>query len=215
MKPIGAWNSFAGAVLLAAAQSVFGSAITDSAHDFRTKQWTGGHLCVFCHTPHRAGAAAPQAPSWTPESPAQVYTLYGSAARHATRHLPGRDSKLCLSCHDGAIGSDRSAAATGASRTPALKDLGNTLLNHHPVGLAYNRVLVTPYGSLFDPGVKTVTMGLDEQARTGTVASLLLTGGRMECSSCHDVHNTFTASTRALLRVTAGGREICLACHDK
>ena len=44
----------------------------------------------------------------------------------------------------------------------------------------------------------------------------MLYGGKLECSSCHDVHNTFTADGGAMLvKVTQAGSAICLACHDK
>lgn len=205
----------AAVVLLLAAQSAISGSITNSAHDLRREIGPDADICITCHTPHQTEIDASRAPLWNPANPVPAYALYGSSAMHAKRHLPGRNSKLCLSCHDGTLATDRSGAATGASMTPALRNLGNTLVNHHPVGFVYHRALVTPYGSLSDPGVKTVTIGLDEQSRTGTVAGVLLIDGKVECSSCHDVHNTFTVGTKALVRVTAGGRAICLACHEK
>jgi predicted CXXCH cytochrome family protein len=42
----------------------------------------------------------------------------------------------------------------------------------------------------------------------------MLYAGKLECASCHDVHNTFTNGGK-LLKVTAAGSAICIACHDK
>jgi predicted CXXCH cytochrome family protein len=45
----------------------------------------------------------------------------------------------------------------------------------------------------------------------------MLIGGVMECASCHDVHNTFTAAGGGLLKIsqTAPASGLCLACHIK
>jgi predicted CXXCH cytochrome family protein len=65
--------------------------------------------------------------------------------------------------------------------------------------------------------VKTTTIGSGAQTRTGTVASVLLYGGKLECDSCHDVHNTFTvgAAGSGLVKVDPAGSQICFACHNK
>jgi hypothetical protein len=48
---------------------------------------------------------------------------------------------------------------------------------------------------------------------------MLLDGGtKMECSSCHDVHNKFTVATlsgRGLVKVGTGGSALCVTCHIK
>jgi predicted CXXCH cytochrome family protein len=46
---------------------------------------------------------------------------------------------------------------------------------------------------------------------------MLLYGGKMECDSCHDVHNTFTVGGlgSGLVKVDPSGSKICLACHNK
>jgi predicted CXXCH cytochrome family protein len=44
---------------------------------------------------------------------------------------------------------------------------------------------------------------------------VMLYTDQVECASCHDVHNTFTATTDKLVKITRAGSAICLACHIK
>ena len=190
--------------MVLAVQVAAGAVITNSAHDFRRLGWSPDSICVACHTPHESDAP--------PD--ARRYAPYGRrSAQDETVVLPGANSKLCLSCHDGAIGTDRSDAATGAMLAPGIRNLDNALINHHPVGFVYDKANMTAYASLFDPRAKTVTIGTGEQSKTGTIESVLLYDGKVECLSCHDVHNTFTVGTRRLLKNPADGRTICLLCH--
>ncbi|MFZ9024294.1 MAG: cytochrome c3 family protein, partial [Anaerohalosphaeraceae bacterium] len=38
-------------------------------------------------------------------------------------------------------------------------------------------------------------------------------GGKVQCSSCHDVHNT--PGVAGLLRIANTNSDLCLTCHDK
>lgn len=189
-----------------AAQVAAGAVITDSAHDFRRLGWSPDRICIACHTPLDSDAA--------PD--VRRYSLYGRPVAQDEKALfPRANSKLCLSCHDGAIGPDRSTAATGAMFAPGIRSLNNSLINHHPVGFVYDKAITSAYASLFDPRTKTVTIGAGEQSKTGAIESVLLFDGKVECLSCHDVHNTFTVGTQRLLKSPADGRTICLSCHVK
>jgi predicted CXXCH cytochrome family protein len=97
-----------------------------------------GEICAFCHTPQGAEDSV-SAPRWnrtlTTLSNYRAYSSLGSAAQQAT----GSISMACLSCHDG------SQAPNIVINTPTLRldvgdvqvDIGNTLRNHHPVGVQY------------------------------------------------------------------------------
>lgn len=214
MRPKTRGSASIALVFLLAARTAAGGSITDSVHDFRTRQWNGERICVVCHTPAASAASAADLPPWTFGDAGRGYTLYGSVQAGGSRVRPGANSRLCLSCHDGTLATDRSASAVGATLTAPERDVDSTLVNHHPIGIAYDKAVATATGALFDPATKIVTIGSGEQARTGTVAALLLSGGKVECLSCHDVHNTFTVARTALLRASPDGRAICVACHD-
>lgn len=67
------------------------------------KATSESQICVFCHTPHKANAAA-QAPLWNRELSGATYTeLYTSESLDAITAAPEGSSKLCLSCHDGTM----------------------------------------------------------------------------------------------------------------
>ena len=72
-------------------------------------------------------------------------------------------------------------------------------------------------GGTVRDATKTVTIGSGTQTKTGTVKATLLYADKMECDSCHDVHNTFTvgAAGTGLVKVDPSGSKICLACHNK
>jgi predicted CXXCH cytochrome family protein len=204
------------ALLLTAARPGIGGTITGSLHDFTTKAWSGGRICVACHTPHKSDISVTDAPLWNHKNSTQTYTLYASATMNATGiGQPSGLSKLCLSCHDGTVAVDSFGGATGTTLISAVNNLGITLADDHPIGFTYNTALATADGSLFDPSTKSVTIGTGAQTKTGTIASLLLFNGKMECSSCHDVHNTFTVGTTGLTRIAQAGSQICISCHNK
>ena len=81
--------------------------------------------------------------------------------------------------------------------------------------ILYDKAIRTAYASLFDPRAKTVTIGTGEQSKSGSIESVLLFDGKVECLSCHDAHNTFTVGPLRLLKNPADGRAICLSCHVK
>src|SRR5437879_5236460 len=57
-------------------------------------------VCIFCHAPHNA---SPIQPVWNRNMPVSAYTVYTSNSLDAVPGQPTGSSKLCLSCHDGAI----------------------------------------------------------------------------------------------------------------
>ncbi len=200
--------------------------ITGSAHDFSTTGWAGGQICVACHTPHGGATSVTDAPLWNHTLTTATYTLYSTSTLNAgTLAQPSGVSKLCLSCHDGTVAVDSFGGATGTTFMTGTKAVGaaaqGSLANDHPIGFVYNTALATADGALYDPTTRNVTIGAGgDKTKPGTVATQMLFNGRLECASCHDVHNTFTAnngtgSGAPLLRVSKAGSAICLTCHNK
>ena len=201
--------------LLLAAHSGMAGTLAGTAHDFSTAAWGSGQVCVACHTPHNSIGGASAAPLWNHTVTTQTYTLYASSTLKATQGQPTVGDKLCLSCHDGTVALDSYRGLAGSAYVSRVNNLGTTPNLHHPSSILYDTALFNlKSGSLFDPSSKVVTVGAGTQSKTGTISAVMLSGGQVQCSSCHDVHNTYTASTKNLLRIGSGGSAICLACHD-
>ena len=176
--------------------------ITGSAHDFsdgETYTWnTTGEICIVCHTPHNASSTDIL---WNREASAATYTTYASATLNATTGSPSASSKLCLSCHDGTIALENFGATTGGTSNYITGNalLGVALTNDHPISFTYDAALVTADGG-----------GLQLHDNP-TVAGMLF-DGKMECASCHNVHDG--AATK-FLRIDNAGSALCLTCHLK
>lgn len=208
---------FACGTLLLAPLAVSAATITGSAHDFSALNWSGGRICVACHAPHKSDTSIADAPLWNHTMSSASYQLYSSATLKATISQPGGNSKLCLSCHDGTVAVDSFGGTTGTSMISSKSNIGTDLKKSHPIGFTYDSALTTANGSLHDPETKTVTIGTAPQTKTGTIKALMLYNGKMECGSCHDVHNTFTVggTGSGLVKVSQDGSKLCLDCHNK
>lgn len=216
---------FMAGMLLFAAQPAVAGQITGSKHDFRTLAWgggTNGQICIACHANHKADVSVVDAPLWNHTNSTVTYTLYSSATMDAgPLGQPSGLSKLCLSCHDGTVALDSFGGATGTNfiTNPAYSpksNVGTTLNDDHPIGFVFDATLATKDGALVSPTTSGVTIGSGTQTRTGTLAAMLLYNGKLECSSCHDVHNTFTDDGGAkLVKISLAGSKLCLTCHKK
>jgi predicted CXXCH cytochrome family protein len=209
--------ALSGAFALLAASSAGAGTIVGSAHDFSVQTWALGQICIACHTPHKSDTTVTDAPLWNHALTTATYTLYSSATLNAVPGQPAGVSKLCLSCHDGTVALDSFGGRTGTTKFAAgsPRNLGTDLSNDHPISFLFDAALATADGALADPTATTVTIG-DAPTRTGTVNALMLGGtGKMECSSCHDVHNTFAVAGTKLLKVNTAASQICLTCHKK
>lgn len=202
-------------VLLAAGAGIAGAGtLSGSAHDFSGQGWSAGQICLPCHTPHKSNIAVADAPLWNHALTAATFTLYTSPTLNATLTPPGGGSKLCFSCHDGTVAINSFGGTTGTTLIGTGARIGPDLRSEHPIGFTYDATLATADGSLRNPATATVTIGSGTQTKTGTIASTMLFGGKLECASCHDVHNTFTNGGN-LLKVASASSAICTTCHAK
>jgi predicted CXXCH cytochrome family protein len=189
--------------------------ITGSTHDFSDEVLTDDawnpneEICQPCHAPHGNQLSAVGSPMWNKTESAEVFTAYTSVtftAKGLTAAVDGT-SKLCMSCHDGATDLESFGGNTAVTNTligtiNADLDLGNNLSTSHPIGFDY------PLAGNAEIKASTEAYG------PGTIADALF-GDKMECATCHDVHDTGTAPGSALLRVANDGSAMCLACHIK
>jgi predicted CXXCH cytochrome family protein len=159
--------------------------------------------CNGCHTPHNS-EMLPGVPLWNGSETTTTFVMYSS---HTFQGIvdgqPSGDSKLCLSCHDG-------ANPDFAWMNPDHSFGSDELSNSHPISFVYDSALATQDGALKDPS-EASTLG-------GTIMSDLLDGeSKLQCGSCHDVHSSGVGNS--LLRGYDYGKqhgpELCRMCHMK
>jgi predicted CXXCH cytochrome family protein len=217
------YKGLLGAALAVAGLAASAGTIVGSKHDFSTGAYaaaTGGQICVGCHAPHNTNASIADAPLWNHALSAStvVYTMYTSAtmtAKGLTATAPGTTSKLCLSCHDGTVAVNSFGTTTGTTFLTGNSLIGTNLQNDHPIGV--------PYDTAKDPGLVATTTNVtiggggttNVKSKTASIASNMLFNGNVECASCHDVHNTYTAATAGLVKVSMAASALCTTCHIK
>jgi predicted CXXCH cytochrome family protein len=181
-------------------------------------------VCIYCHAPHNTVmTGANYLPLWNHAVSTNVaagFTMYtngGGEPDMDTDHQsyamanatePGGVSILCLSCHDGSVGTNQyGTKSSGTLLTGrAVIGAGGDLSNHHPIGFNYNGARLSD-DELADEA--TTDMGT-----TGYKIQDLLWNGQMECATCHDVHNTKNTGEKFLWTSDAQSA-LCLTCHLK
>ena len=159
--------------------------------------------CSGCHTPHNA-ETLPGVPLWNGSETTLTFTMYSSASFQGTIDgQPSGDSRLCLSCHDG-------ANPDFAWMDPQHSFGSDELANSHPISFVYDSALATLDGALKDPS-QASTLG-------ATIAEDLLDPeSKVQCSSCHDVHTSGVGQSqlRGYDYGPQHGPELCRMCHIK
>jgi len=178
--------------------------------------------CSNCHTPHHARSG--EVPLWSPKyyNNNTQYTLYDSPTLDADVQQPTGASRLCLSCHDGSYDHVDATEGEDTNGSGHATNLGTDLSNDHPISFNYDAVAAA------DEHVKVSSSPAGIGAKT--IADILDTSGMMQCSTCHDVHESGLGPN--LLRwdlytgpadpdtgePTFSGRAestMCRTCHDK
>lgn len=171
--------------------SAHAGGLIGSKHDFSDGGRLPGNLCLPCHSPHITAAEAPLLIQRSAAS--QPIRAFGSKAG-----VLDAASLVCLSCHDGVVAHDVFAGAHGASWSDLSTSgipVGGTRLTSHPVGVEY---------PANDPKYRSAT-------EVTTVAKLKLPDGRMQCTTCHDPHNT--ERHPSMLQMSNERSRLCLSCH--
>lgn len=183
------------------------SGVLGTAHDLRTGGNTGD-ACIACHTPHNANPTAGTALLWL-RAVRTAYTVYDSSVNpdfSGTVDITGGNqvSLLCLSCHDGAAALNVAWNATynldptkyQSGTISGGANLGTELKNDHPIGFLYSDTTSDP--------------GKSADYNATPLGSVKLQAGRVECASCHQVHNS---TFEPFLRQANTNSALCLACH--
>jgi predicted CXXCH cytochrome family protein len=235
-----------GMLLIATVAFAGGTGIKTTAHDLSSlgaggtygdtaEQAGENRICVYCHAPHNTIKAADAGgiayiPLWNHDVTTQTYVLYSNGTElpndlsHqsqamvllAGRNQPGGVSRLCLSCHDGTVSTNAygfyGASSQGAGNmfittgSPFLVGGTGDLSNHHPIGFSYAAAQAN------DPGLAPVTTAVTG----GKNIQDLLWNNNMECTTCHDVHNTGNdIDAQKFLWRSDRQSGFCLTCHLK
>ena len=195
-------------------------------------------VCVFCHTPHGASTNIPgmgSGPLWnrTNSPPAgYTYTPYSSPTLNATvSATPTGTSAMCMSCHDGVT----SIAINTLLNPPGEYPIYwvDTPFAEGRVGDIYNPGFIGYYGpnlgdTYVGSGNFTIDLsndhpvsfdwptGLDTGLRDPTLVAPALrlfgAGRRVECATCHQVHDPTNVP---FLAMANNGSAMCLECHIK
>ncbi len=208
-----------------------GAGIAGSPHDFSVNTGVGGEnawntreeICRTCHVPHDHQRDIYQLGLlWNHSTSNATYTTY-TLDDGTVVGQPDGTSKLCLSCHDGTVGiDDWDGQNTGAGtvfmndydpdfQVPGNITAPNDLSRTHPLSVVYDFV-PGEADEMNDPA--TTPMG------TSGVIDDVLDNGKVQCSSCHDVHDNESVANTHLLRVSQKASQgqasgLCLSCHNK
>lgn len=197
--------------------------IVNSKHNFSKAQGNvpalSTEICNVCHTPHNADPSVAAAPLWNHVSTSPNFKMYwsytfdaGNKTEDAKNRSLGALSRLCLSCHDGSIALDAFGAHKDSKdyfipEGPTKIGKDHDLTTTHPISFTYDDALVTD---------KDPELALPSSALSGlgkTIKEDMLFDSKMECPSCHDVHNG-TGASKLLLK-SNDGSALCLTCHIK
>ncbi|MBI2837907.1 MAG: hypothetical protein HYX75_06320 [Acidobacteria bacterium] len=230
MRVPGVRGQFGGAVLLAALLCVaigapmIATTVVGSKHDLST-QWTP-EPCAFCHTPHFANTSI-DAPLWNRTIGNVTFTPYQSSTMDTTcPSVPSGVSMACLGCHDGVLADNDKHDLVNAPGPGGMPDttswpncynchpdiygdpevtwLGTDLRDDHPISMTYP----TPAQ---DPAFN-IPPDLDKGWATTSSAEVKLFAGKVECASCHNVHDP---AVQPFLRKSNAASALCLTCHIK
>jgi hypothetical protein len=188
---------------------------------------TANSVCSECHSIHHNQDAS-KGPLWVHKASATVtyttYNLAGSETYDAlgiTAPSLGGTTIACLSCHDGTVGvneqtkiglnglsstTDSYGKGTNAfalnSGTGRLITIGGNDLTHtHPIGISYTEAATKVQTVSGVNQFQSLTTGVYPKNRLKG-----LNGDRIECSTCHDIHNVVSIPK---------GTAKCIACHIK
>ena len=191
--------------------------------------WNGrGEICRVCHVPHDHGKDKYlNGLLWNHTVSTAVYTMYdnswSSTLTNDQDAQPTGNSKLCLACHDGTVGIDTFDKYAGGNvnitdydggfQVPRFLDGTNQdLRGTHPLSIAYDGDDLGQPGGL---------RALTTQWPQGQTIASTLQDGKVQCSTCHDVHDSVgvavanTHLLRAANKGTGNESKLCLTCHNK
>ncbi len=183
------------AVLAVNVTGAFAEGLAGSDHDFSGSVWSGGEICLPCHTPHNSDTTMGYL--WN-----HAYPDDASFTKHEGATLQSY-SLMCLGCHDGQTAIDSVGGATGGTVVSGSENIGTDLTDDHPVGIPY------PSGAYSRYAPTTMGWG-GAQPGVGDFLPLFGPSNQIECTTCHSPH---AGDTDYFLRIDNTGSALCITCH--
>lgn len=206
--------------------SAFGASVVGSKHDISSSLGDpySDQPCAFCHTPHSANLSI-GAPLWNRSIGSVTFTAYTSPTMNTVCSSPPSGISLaCLGCHDGVDASNdkhQLVNAPGPGGIPdttswpncdrchpefnngqAIEWIGTDLRTSHPISNSYPTLAQDP--DFYTPP--------DLQIGWPGISNVKLYGGKVECPSCHNVHDNAIVP---FLRKSNSSSALCTTCHKK
>jgi len=166
--------------------------ILHSPHNFLIGQADPGEVCKLCHgRPRELSERARLTGFKTDPDSGPAFAAYAAARLPAGANVVAANvSVVCQSCHDGVTG-DRNRAGRMGNVAGHYQELSCG----HPISVGFRS-----YAAAFGQSMMVL-------------ASAPLYRGKVECVSCHDVHQA--TRTPYLLRGQDGITALCLDCHPR
>ncbi|GFO55432.1 cytochrome c [Geomonas sp. Red276] len=213
-----------------------GTGTVGSVHDMNTFAFvfndSMGRVCAFCHVPHHANSEAGTLWAKPLDQQASGLRPYTWTAPENLRISQNLDplvgpSRLCMTCHDGAIAID-----PHGTKMPAEKTISTDLNITHPIGFSYDEAVTArgtdqlaekteQYATAVTPSETPGVYNRVTREAKIRIVDLLYQGEILTCVSCHDVHNKNNVSPdpghdyNFLLWAKEENSLICLSCHKK
>jgi predicted CXXCH cytochrome family protein len=220
--------SVAAAAVIVMSVAALAQSVVGSKHDLSTGWGDNSDACVYCHTPHGASTNL-NVPLWNRKNDVTTFTPYASRSMDTQcPATPSAYSMACLSCHDGvnisgAMNSKHDLIVGPGGSVPDMTSypscagchpeyytggapvrwFGSDLSKEHPISMTYPTAAQDP----------AFNLPPDLQNGWGPLSNdLRLYGGKVECPTCHNVHNP---SVRPFLRKSNAADALCKTCHIK
>lgn len=176
-----------------------GIGTAQSRHNFSHESWLPVYkICIVCHIPHKRTKKTTKGLPWDLEVNSTRYTMYDAVWSSSLTGL--RDPEL-ISSVTKQLGSPPDGISKLCLSCHNSVIAMEVFILHHFISREYDLTKT----KLNDPN--TTKMGL-----SGPISEVL-EFGKIQCSSCHDVHDEETVPDTKLLRKAKN--DLCFTCHDK
>ncbi len=185
-----------------------------------------GEVCVYCHTPHNSGGAAPLWNRAVQDSSAYTELYTSSTIEMNNAGGPTGVSLACLSCHDGTLGLDVVLNQPGADGDDGNANVAYEL-ERNSLGLGMAKMMTESNNynpnlteNLSDDHPVSMVYDITKDPKFNSSSSIVTAGLRLfgsakdtvQCATCHNPHE---ATIDKFLRIDNAGSALCKTCHMK